>query len=235
MNKRLWEALERCGAYKRGHFILTSGKHSDTYVEKVLALADADARAAIADMTSDMLNDLGFESEAVVGSPMGALSLATELSNLYGVPYVFLEKELVMADGKPKLDEKGKPVFDIVVRGANEELVKGCTVLLVEDIVTTAGTVSQEIAALQKAGANVGAVSVIVNRGKWVPPQGIILAALDDELPQPPLMFDEGACKLCADGVRVNTDSGHGKKWLQTLSTRDRALFEKLSPPGFSA
>ena len=235
MNKRLWKFLEECGAYKRGHFVLTSGKHSDTYVEKVLALADSDARIGIAAMTLDMLNELKFAAEVVVGSPMGALSLAAELSGMSGVPYVFLEKELVMVDGKPKLDEKGKPVFDIVVRGANEELVKARNVLLVEDIVTTAGTVAQEIIALQKAGAKVGAVSVIVNRGKWTPPEGIILAALDDELPQTPLVFDEGACQLCADGVCVNTDSGHGKKWLQALSAKDLALFKKLAPPGFSA
>ena len=215
----VWEILRSCGAFKTGHFVLTSGFHSDQYIEKVLATNDPRARRALAGMIVDWIlssSDKGMGIQVVVGTPMGAISLATEVSSMMGLPMAFLEK-----DGKT-----------LVLRGVNRQAVEGGRVLLVEDIITKGTNTAEALKVLREAGAVVVAVSCIVNREGYRPDVSLFLALATTPPGGEIKSFPPDSCPLCAQGVPISTDSGHGAKFLAELRERDPEKWKVLSGQG---
>jgi orotate phosphoribosyltransferase len=147
--------------------------------------------------------------EAVVGPATGGIILsqwvAYHLSELEGreVYSVYSDKD---GDGF------------VIKRGYNE-LIKGKQVIVVEDLVTTGGSLRKVIEAARQEGAHVLAAVAICNRGNVTremagnPPE--FMSMLTVELDQWP----EAECDLCARGIPINTDVGHGKDFLQKRST----------------
>lgn len=163
MNKRRMQRIfEKQGAVRKGHFPLASGKHSGEYLDKTAIYPDGKMISAIC---SEMADEVGKafpewahkRVEAVVGPAMGGIILAHEaakrLSKIYGkkVYSVFTEK-----------DDKGNQALQ---RQAFRKRVAGSLVLVVDDILTTGGSVNGVIRAVQEAGGHVIAVAVICNRG----------------------------------------------------------------------
>ena len=191
------DILRRCGALREGsHFLLASGLHSTKYVEKVFATGDPDVRKEFAGMIADEIGDLGIQ--VVVGSPMGAISLATTLSDIMGVPLAFLEKQ------KDKL----------ALRGANVKFVEGKRVWLVEDIITSGGTTDEATDVIVAAGGEFVGVSCIFDRSTctikpFKPKFGAFVALATAQLGEfPTYVPDE--CPQCKAGVPFDKMSGHG-------------------------
>lgn len=141
------EALLRAtGAVLEGHFRLTSGRHSGVYIEKFRIMEDPAAAAALCGMIADHFRSAG--ARTVVGPAMGGVILAYETARHLGLRAIFAER-----------GEGGRLVFD---RGFKVE--PGEPVLVVDDVLTTGGSVRQVLALLQKARARVVGVGFLIDR-----------------------------------------------------------------------
>jgi orotate phosphoribosyltransferase len=148
--------LKRSGALLEGHFKLASGLHSDRYVEKFRLLENPE-------LTAEMMAGLaervrGYEVDVVVGPVTGGVILSYEMARQLGTLAFFTEKT---ADGGMEL-RRG---FD----------VRGKRVLLVEDVVTTGGSVLKSAEAVRAAGGDVAAFAVLVDRssGRFQPSEPV--------------------------------------------------------------
>ncbi|WP_124727684.1 orotate phosphoribosyltransferase [Staphylospora marina] len=145
MTWTLQEAINRTGVLKEGHFLLSSGRHSNRYMQCALLLmhpSDAEETGrALADRFRDLSVDI------VVGPALGGVIIAHETARALGVPCLFAERrEGVMT----------------LRRGFSVK--PGQKVLVVEDVVTTGGSVKEVIALLEETGAEILAVGSIIDR-----------------------------------------------------------------------
>lgn len=181
------EALYGCGALKRGHFKLSSGLHSDTYVQcstllKDPALAMAAGRA-IADRVKGPV-------DVVLSPALGAVIIGFATAAALGCESIFAER----ADGAMAL-RRG---FD---------LQPGANVLLVEDVITTGGSILELADLVEESGATVEALSCIVQRGE-LDPRGrevISLARVTADT------YEPGDCPLCAGEVPIDAPGSRHK------------------------
>ena len=134
------------GAFREGHFLLSSGKHSPRYLEKFQVLQwprDTERLcAAIAQWARPL------DPRTVAGPTTGGIILAHEVARQMGSRAVYAER-----------DESGARVFR---RGF--QLEPGERVLVVDDIMTTGGSVNETIDAVRAAGATVVGAAVLVDR-----------------------------------------------------------------------
>lgn len=147
MSWSIEEAIKRTGVTTEGHFIFTSGRHSHTYMQCAQLLQypqEAEqAGKAIAALFADQSIDL------VVGPALGGLIIAHEVARALGVRCIFAErKEGVMQ----------------IRRGF--EVKPGERVLVVEDVVTTGGSVMEVIRLLEEKEAQIVGVGSIVDRSR---------------------------------------------------------------------
>ncbi len=171
--------LKDCGAMLQGHFLLTSGLHSDRYVEKFRLL---ERPALVSQVCEEIVRRFkGERVEAVLGPAVGGIVLAFETARQLGCRCLFAETE------------NGRRVLR---RGFT--LRQGERVLLVEDVVTTGGSLRGTLSLAQESGATVVGVAVLIDRGEAplsLPVRTEVLARL------PLQTFDPDTCPLCRQGV----------------------------------
>jgi orotate phosphoribosyltransferase len=148
------EALFRAsGALRDGHFVLKSGRHSDAYLEKFLVLQDPAATSelcafwAAAHRSADGTAAL----DLVAGPTTGGVILAFETGRQLGTRAMFAEE--VASDGAPHREFR---------RGF--AITPGERVLLVDDILTTGGSLLAMIPAVEAAGGEIVECAVLVDR-----------------------------------------------------------------------
>jgi orotate phosphoribosyltransferase len=165
------------GVMLEGHFLLTSGRHSDKYMQ----CAKLFQNAAISEQFAKELASKFDGVDLVVGPAVGGIILAYEVSRQLGVPNIFAERE----NGAMTL-RRGFAV--------NE----GDRVLVVEDVVTTGGSVKEVITLLNSMGAMVVGVGSIVDRSNGKVDFGVpFRAVLSIEV----VSYEPDACPLCQSGV----------------------------------
>ncbi len=140
------EMFRKSGALLTGHFLLTSGLHSPEYWEKARVLQYPAYTEALCRMIAGRFRDANVS--VVAGPTTPGIILAYETARQLGTRGIFAEK-----------DESGGRVFR---RGF--EIAPGERVLVVDDVMTTGGSVRDVIAAVKKAGGEVAGVGVLVYR-----------------------------------------------------------------------
>lgn len=214
----LLRLLEEVGGVIDGsHIVYTSGKHGCAYVNWVAVLNDPKAARATMRALAEKLVDLDFD--VVVGPTHTGDKLATALADALldlgreVVPVYNQEitvKRSVTIDGEQRevkvvLDGRDFP------RGQTGK-VQGQRTLVIDDVLTTGGTIEEVIAAVHKAGGVPVGVAVGCNRSD--------LSGEFDGLPLVELLnvpmdaWDPEECQACAEQVPMNTDVGHGSGWL---------------------
>lgn len=143
----LLKLLEDSGAILKGHFKLTSGRHSDTYFEKFRVLERPDVIEAVAKTIAERFKDSG--AEVVVGPTTGGIIIAFEVARQMKLKSLYVERE----DGRR-----------VLRRGA--EIAPGTKALVVDDVLTTGGSVCEVIALLKNKGAEIVGVAVLVDRSE---------------------------------------------------------------------
>jgi len=141
------DALKAAGAILHGHFQLTSGRHSDTYVQCARVLEDPAlttrlAQAIVAALAKDADIDL------VAAPAVGGIVIGFAVAQALGVRFIFSERE------------QGVMRFRRAF-----EVPKGARVLVVEDVVTTGGSVAEVVQLVRSAGGEAVAVASIIDRG----------------------------------------------------------------------
>lgn len=139
------ELFIQTGAIMEGHFLLTSGLHSPMYVEKFQVLQHPKHTESLCKALADKFADKNIE--VVVGPVTGGILLAHEVGKALGTRAIFTERE------------NGKMTFR---RGF--KLAKGERVLIVEDIVTTGGSVKEVVDAVKEQGGIPVGIGMLVNR-----------------------------------------------------------------------
>lgn len=142
---RVMEILEKTGVMQRGHFLLTSGRHSDTYMQCAHLFKYPEYCEEIAADIAARFKDDGVDY--VVGPAIGGIIFAYEVSRCMGVPNLFAERE------------KGEMTFR---RGF--EIEPGSKVLIVEDVVTTGGSVIEVMECIKEFNAEIVGVGVVIDR-----------------------------------------------------------------------
>jgi orotate phosphoribosyltransferase len=171
--------LSARGALLSGHFRLSSGRHSDRFVQKFRILEDPQLVERVARAIADRARTLA--PSVVVSAAVGGIVLGYETARQLGTLAIFVEK-----DG-------GAPVLR---RGF--ALGKSDRALIVEDVVTTGGSVREVIDVVRAAGAEVVGVGIIVRRAPA--DFGVADIALLD---LPIASFDPAECPQCAAGLPI--------------------------------
>jgi orotate phosphoribosyltransferase len=178
--------LRDSGAMLEGHFLLSSGRHSDKYFQcaKLMQYADrtAAALAGVAEKIKQEIKAGRLEIDAVVGPAMGGIIAAYELGRQLGLPAFFTER--------------GNDGVMALRRGF--EVYPGQKILITEDVVTTGKSFGECAAVLEAAGAKITALACVVDR-----------RAADIDVPWPffPACRVEAAdwdavdCDLCKKGI----------------------------------
>lgn len=148
---RTEELFRRSGALRDGHFLLKSGRHSDRYLEKFQVLQDPAATSELCAMWA--AEYLGRDLvDLVAGPTTGGVILAFETGRQLGTRAIFAE-EVRDAEGNVRREFR---------RGFRVE--PGERVLLVDDILTTGGSLLAMLPAVERAGGEVVGCHVLVDR-----------------------------------------------------------------------
>jgi orotate phosphoribosyltransferase len=142
---KILKIFEETKLMQKGHFLLTSGRHSDTYMQCARLFEYPEYSEMMAKDIADAFKD--DKIDLVIGPAMGGIILSYEVSRQLGVRNVFAER----VDGKMMLR-----------RGF--EIMQGQKILVVEDVVTTGGSVDEVIELLKEIGAEVAGVGLVVDR-----------------------------------------------------------------------
>lgn len=152
---RRTEALFRAsGALRDGHYLLKSGRHADAYLEKFAVLSDPSATSELCGFWAARHRELGEAAsiDVVAGPTTGGVILAFETGRQLGTPAIFAE-ETRRADGTTQREFR---------RGFRIE--PGQRVLLVEDILTTGGSLLAMIPAVEAMGGEIVECAILVDR-----------------------------------------------------------------------
>ena len=185
------DILVKTNAIMDGHFLLTSGLHSPHYVEKFNVLQHPKYTEQLCQAMAEKFKDANIET--VVGPVTGGVILAHETGKALGARAIFTER----VDGKMTFR-----------RGFS--LHEGERVLIVEDIVTTGGSIKEVIDVVKSYGAIPVAVSMLVDRsgGKAdfgdVPATALLKMNVETYKPED--------CPLCKNNVPITKRGSTGKK-----------------------
>ena len=150
------EALFRAsGAFREGHFLLKSGRHGDAYVEKFAVLSDPAATSELCGFwAAHVRGPEGAEPlvDLVAGPTTGGVILAFETARQLGTRSIFAE-EVHAADGTTRREFR---------RGFT--IAPGERVLLVDDILTTGGSLLAMLPAVEAMGGGIMECAVLVDR-----------------------------------------------------------------------
>jgi orotate phosphoribosyltransferase len=140
--------LREEGALLSGHFKLSSGLHSDTYVQCARFLRKPELAAPAMAVLASQLREAGLVPDVVVGPAMGGVVVSYELARQLGVPSLFTERD---ATGEM-----------ILRRGFT--LTPGERVVIAEDVVTTGKSTLEVARVLGEMGVEVLAVASLIDR-----------------------------------------------------------------------
>jgi len=154
-NVDLGALLEKSGAILRGHFLLTSGRHSDVYFEKFRVLEQPHVLSALCKEIAGHFS-ASKSIDVVSGPTTGGIIIAFEIARQLGLPALYVESE----NGVKKLR-----------RGA--QVPPGARVLVVDDVLTTGKSVFEVMEVIAAAGGDVAGVAVLIDRAETPPDFGV--------------------------------------------------------------
>ena len=187
------QTYKDAGALLEGHFILSSGNHSNRYLQSAKVLEDPKRAALLASELARMIQKSSIQIDTVCAPALGGVLAGYELARALDVRSIFVERK----EGKMELR-----------RGF--EVNKGEKILICEDIITTGGSAMEAAEIIEELGAEVVAFAALANRGfcqregsSALPkpecklPHGTPFFALDDfEF----AMYSPEECPLCEAG-----------------------------------
>ena len=170
------------GILKDGHFRLTSGKHSSGYMQCAGIFTDPQFAA---EAVRALVDSVDVAVDVVISPAVGGVLMGYETARQLGLPNIFAERQ----DGTMTLR-----------RGF--ELRPGQRVLVVEDVITTGGSVKEVLALVEEQGAEAVAVAVIVDRSGGRADFGVPVHSLVEvSLPA----YEPDTCPLCHQGIPIDS------------------------------
>ncbi len=179
-NGLLEKDLIKTGALLKGHFVLSSGKHSSGYVQCAKLLQYPDLCVKYAKILAGFYKNSGITS--VLGPALGGVVLGYEIARQAGVRSIFTERD-------------GGGVM-LLRRGF--EIEPGEKILIAEDVITTGKSTSEVIEVVYSHGGLLGGVCCLINRsGGGFDPGVSVKSVLSMELN----LYEAADCPLCRENV----------------------------------
>ena len=181
------EIFEKSGAILKGHFLLASGLHSPVYWEKFKVLQFPNYTERLCHMISNHFVKQGIQ--VVAGPTTGGIILAFEVAKQLGVRGIFAEKE----------GTTGR----VFRQGFSINL--GERVLIVDDILTTGGSIREVMAAVANQGGIIVGIGVLVDRAEQRVDFGVPLFSCHRAIT---VTYAPANCPLCAKQIPLVKPSG---------------------------
>ncbi|PYN05293.1 MAG: orotate phosphoribosyltransferase [Candidatus Rokuibacteriota bacterium] len=172
------ELYEKTGALMRGHFRLTSGLHSDIYLQSALVLQYPEHAARLGEALAAPYTDA--RAQTVLAPAIGGILIAHEVARALGVRALFTERE----DGAMRLR-----------RGFT--LTPGERCLVVEDVITTGGSTREVVECVRASGGSVIGVGTLIDRSGGTAAFDVKRASLATVSAS---TWPPEACPLCKSG-----------------------------------
>jgi orotate phosphoribosyltransferase len=193
------------GALLEGHFILSSGNHSNRYLQSAKVLEEPQRAQLLAEELAQQIRSSGLPVDTVCAPALGGVLAGYELARALGVRSIFVERK----EGRMQLR-----------RGF--EVDSGERIIVCEDIITTGGSAMEAAEVLSELGADVIAFAALANRG-FCQRQGTITDAkpackLPREIPLFALadfafeMHAPETCPMCAAGSEAIKPGSRGNE-----------------------
>jgi len=180
-DKEVLDLFRQAGALLEGHFRLSSGLHSDRYLQSALVLQHPEFAEQLGRALAQRTEHL--QATAVLSPALGGIVIGQEVGRALQIRALFAERQ----DGALTLR-----------RGFTLE--RSDRVLIVEDVITTGGSTRETIAVAEAAGARVIGAAAIIDRGSDPSRLNVPLQSLVKmEVPA----YPPESCPLCAKGLPV--------------------------------
>lgn len=181
-NQKLLQEFQELGVLLTGHFKLTSGLHSEQYMQ-CAKLFEFPRKAA--DVVEALISKLPSGIDTIIAPAIGGVTVGYELARLLGCRFIFAERQ------------DGNMAFR---RGFT--LQPNEKVLAVEDVVTTGGSVQEVVDLARECGATVLGVAAIVDRSQGKADFGVPFYPLVSvEI----TVYEPAECPLCREGIALQT------------------------------
>ena len=168
------------GAVLKGHFKLTSGRHSDTYMQSAKLFVMPDQAEKVCAALAEKLAEAGVKADMVISPAIGGILMGYEVARQLGLPNIFAERE----NGEMTLR-----------RGFSFE--KGAKFIVTEAVVTTGGSVKEVIELVRSLGGEVVAVASLVDRSNGKVDFGVKFVNL---ISMDVVSYEPEDCPLCKEG-----------------------------------
>tara|TARA_B110000438_G_scaffold291102_1_gene327627 strand:- start:182 stop:769 length:588 start_codon:yes stop_codon:yes gene_type:complete len=189
-SNKILTLLEETGGILKGHFLLTSGRHSDVYIEKFRILENPIALdSACKEMSRIVRNE---KIELVLGAAIGGILISGGVGRYLNVKHIFSERN----NGQMELK-----------RGFR--ILKDQRILIVEDIITTGGSVFELIKLAHKYDAEIIHIVNLVDRSS---------KSIDFKVPSTALLnipsesWEPSECPMCKKGEPLSQRGRTGKE-----------------------
>lgn len=137
-----------CGAYLQGHFLLSSGNHSEFYLQSAKVLEDPELAGRLADELAAIIEKAGVEFDSVCSPALGGILAGYELARAAKKRFIFTER-----------------VDRVMSLRRGFEVRKGERFIVCEDIVTTGGSALESARLIENLGGEVVGFAALANRG----------------------------------------------------------------------
>ncbi len=175
-NSNIVEILKDSDALLEGHFLLSSGKHSNRYIQCAKVLRFPDRAEKVLASVVDQIKDL--DIDIVVGPAMGGVVVSYELGRQLGKEAIFTERK-----------------NNIMELRRGFEIKKGAKIIIAEDVVTTGKSTIETKRVLEELGGEVIGVACIADRTS-----GDIGMPIYSAIKLDIQVYDANECPLCKEG-----------------------------------
>ncbi len=192
--ERILSLFKEADALLQGHFRLTSGKHSEWYFEKIRLIEKPAVLDVIVSLLVDRIRAGKKEFDYVVSPAYGAIAIGFLAALKLGKRFAFSQR----------VDEK------MAFRPGWSGLEAGAQAIIVEDILTTGGSIQEVVDSLKQRGVGIAGIYVLVDRTAGAvliegTPVGSLLGLKVDA-------YEAEVCPLCRAGMPVTRPGASDKK-----------------------
>ena len=199
----LESVYKEAGAYLEGHFLLSSGNHSQFYLQSAKVLEDPALAGKLANELFSVIKNAGISFESVCSPALGGILAGYELARASSKRFIFTER----VDGQMTLR-----------RGF--EVKKGEKFIICEDVITTGGSAVESAKIIESLGGEVVGYAALASRGFCKMVGGLENSAPNAKLPSDKpffalgefgfAMFAPNECPLCKSGSKAIRPGSRG-------------------------
>lgn len=199
----LESVYKEAGAYLEGHFLLSSGNHSQFYLQSAKILENPALAGKLADELFSVIKNAGISFESVCSPALGGILAGYELARAGNKRFIFTER----VDGQMTLR-----------RGF--EVKKGEKFIICEDVITTGGSAVESAKIIESLGGEVVGYAALASRGFCKMVGGLENPAPNAKLPSDKpffalgefgfAMFAPDECPLCKSGSKAIKPGSRG-------------------------